>query len=139
MEEQGYEAKDNIVYQDKKSKMPLDKNGEASRGNRTKHINNRYFFVTDKLAKKDISMEYFPTADMYGDFYTNTTQGRLYNTQWQAIINLQSNDTNYYVPEGYKPSVSQECVGGNNYNRNEVAAAQTGNLKYVRRYSNMLT
>ena len=84
-------------------------------------------------------MEYCPTADMYGDFYTNTTQGRLYNTQWQAIMNLQSNDTNYYVPQGYKPSVSQECVGGNNYNRNEVAAAQTGNLKYVRRYSNMLT
>ena len=56
-------------------------------------------------------MEYFPTADMYGDFCTNPTQGGLYKTQQKAIMNIQYNYTNEYGPEGYKPSGSQEFLG----------------------------
>ena len=63
-------------------------------------MNIRYFFVTDRLAKKDISMEYYPTADMYGDFYTKPTQGGLYKNQRQAIVNIQHSDPDDYGPEG---------------------------------------
>ena len=97
------------------------------------------FFVTYRLARKDISMEYCPTSDMYRYFYTNPIQGGLYKTKRQAIINLQSNYPDDYGPEGYKPSVSQECVGNNHSNRNEVAGTQTGKLKCVHRSKNTIT
>ena len=84
-------------------------------------------------------MKYCPTADMYGDFYTKPTQGGLYKTQRQAIMNLQYNDPDDYKPEGYKTSGSQEFVENNNSNRNEFAAALTGKLKYVCRSRNTLT
>lgn len=44
---QGYDVDDNIVYQDNQSTMLLEKNGKASSSKRTRHINIRYFFVTD--------------------------------------------------------------------------------------------
>jgi hypothetical protein len=31
--------------------MLLEKNGKASSGKRTKHINIRYYFVTDRISK----------------------------------------------------------------------------------------
>ena len=46
---QGYKVVNNVVYQDNKSTMLLSKNGKASTGKRTKHINSRYFFVTDRM------------------------------------------------------------------------------------------
>ena len=100
MEAQGYEMKDNIVYQDNKTTMLLTNNRKSSIGKRKNHINVKYFFVTDRLARKDISMEYCPTSDMYGNFYTMPTQGGLYKTQRQAIINIQYKDPNEYGQEG---------------------------------------
>ena len=43
MEAQACELKDNIVYQDKKSTVMMNKQGKASRGKRTNNINIRYF------------------------------------------------------------------------------------------------
>ena len=36
---QGYKVNDNIVFQDNKSTMLLERNGKSSSGKRTKHIN----------------------------------------------------------------------------------------------------
>ena len=94
--------------------------------------------MTDRLEKKYINMEYCLTADRYGDFYTNTTQGGLYKTQRQAIINPQYNDPNDYAPEEYIPSVSQEYVGNDISNRNGIASVQAGEIKCVRSSSNIL-
>ena len=44
MEDQGYEVKDNILYQDNKSTILLLENGKRSSGKRTRHMNIRYFF-----------------------------------------------------------------------------------------------
>ena len=43
LEAQGYGVNDNIIYQDNKSAILLEKNGKASSGKRTKYINMRYF------------------------------------------------------------------------------------------------
>jgi hypothetical protein len=42
---QGYVVKDNILHQDNKSAILLERNGKMSSGKRTKHIAIRYFFV----------------------------------------------------------------------------------------------
>jgi hypothetical protein len=44
---QGYKVKDNIVYQDNQSAILLEENGRALSGRRTRHVDIRYFFVTD--------------------------------------------------------------------------------------------
>jgi hypothetical protein len=45
MEAQGYKVRDNVLFQDNKSSLLLEKNGKASSGKRTKHINIRYFLL----------------------------------------------------------------------------------------------
>ncbi len=45
--EQGYGVVENLLLQDNKSSILLERNGKASSGKRTRHINIRYFFITD--------------------------------------------------------------------------------------------
>ena len=45
MENQGYRIEDNILYQDNKSVMLLEKNGKSSSSKRTKHTKVRYFYT----------------------------------------------------------------------------------------------
>ncbi len=44
---QGFEMKDNIAFQDNQSTILLEKNGKASSGHWTCHLDIYYFFVTD--------------------------------------------------------------------------------------------
>jgi hypothetical protein len=70
LEDQGYESKDTIIYQDNKSTMLWMQNGRQSLGKRAKHINVRYFFVKDRIDKGEIKIQHCPTDDMIADFFT---------------------------------------------------------------------
>jgi hypothetical protein len=72
---QGYQVNDNVVYQDNRSVILLERNGKASSSKRTKHINVLYFFVMDRVAKGKICLEWCPTGDMVVDFMTKPLQG----------------------------------------------------------------
>jgi len=78
MQAQGYGITENIVFQDNKSAILLEKNGRASSSKRTKHINVRFYFVTDRIAKGDLTVSWCPTDDMTGDFMTKPNQGALF-------------------------------------------------------------
>ena len=88
LEAQDYEVTENIMYQDNKSAILLEKNGKASSGKRTKHINMRYFFITDRISKKDMSVEWCPTGDMTGDFFTKPVQGALFRRFRDLIMGV---------------------------------------------------
>ena len=75
---QGYEVTENLLYQDNKSSILLEKNRKASSSKRTRHILIRYFFVTDRIAKGELTVEWCPTANMIADFMTKTLQGALF-------------------------------------------------------------
>jgi hypothetical protein len=75
---QGYEVTENILYQDNKSSILLEKNGKALSSKRTRHIAIRYFFVTDRIAKGELTVEWCPTANMIADFMTKLLQGALF-------------------------------------------------------------
>ena len=75
MEEQGYPLDKNILYQDNKSAILLEKNGRRSAGKRSRALNVRYFFLTDQVEKKNLSIEYCPTDEMWADFMTKPLQG----------------------------------------------------------------
>ena len=78
MEEQGYDVKENILYQDNKSTILLENNGKRSSGKRTRAINIRYFFLTDQVEKGNLRIEYCPTAEMNGDYMSKPLQGNLF-------------------------------------------------------------
>jgi hypothetical protein len=52
MKAQGYDIKDNVLFQDNTSSILLENNGKALSIKRTKHINIRYFFITDRVRKE---------------------------------------------------------------------------------------
>ena len=55
--------------------MLLERNGKASSGKRTKHINVQYFFITDQIWKGEARVECCPTKEMVADFLTKPLQG----------------------------------------------------------------
>jgi hypothetical protein len=88
LEAQGYGITENIIYQDNQAAILLEKNGKASSSKRTKHINMRFFFVTDRIAQRDISVGWCPTGDMTGDFLTKPTQGALFRKFRDLIMGV---------------------------------------------------
>jgi hypothetical protein len=78
MEAQGYAIKENILHQDNKSAILLEKNGKRSSSKRTRAINIRYFFITDQVEKGNMEVVYCPTGDMIADFMTKPLQGQLF-------------------------------------------------------------
>ena len=75
MEHQGYEVEKNILYQDNKSAILLETNGRKSAGKRSRALNIRYFFLTDQVERGNLSIEYCPTDEMWGDFHSKPLQG----------------------------------------------------------------
>ena len=64
LEAQGMKVSDRILYQGNQSVMKLEKNGRASSGKQTRHINIHYFFVTDLIQANEMRVGYFPTEMM---------------------------------------------------------------------------
>ena len=88
LEAQGYGVQDNILFQDNKSAMLLESNGRKSAGKRSRHLNIRLFFVTDQVAKKNISIQFCPTDQMNGDYMTKPLHGQKFKYFRQEIMNL---------------------------------------------------
>ena len=82
---QGVKVSDNIIYQDNMSAMLLEKNGMASSSRRTRHVNLRYYFITDRISSRECTVEYCATANMIGDFFTKPLQGTKF-LEFRAII-----------------------------------------------------
>ena len=55
MEGQGFPVKENLIYQDNQAALLLEKNGKASSGKRTRHINTRFFCNGQNFSKGSLS------------------------------------------------------------------------------------
>jgi hypothetical protein len=99
---QGFEVTDNVVYQDNQSAILLEKNGTRSSGKRTRHLDIRYFFITDRIDKKEVRVEYCPTELMRADPHTKPLQGRLFREHRDWLLN---------IPSSTQVVEAQECVG----------------------------
>ena len=89
LEAQGYDIKARIILQDNESAIKLEKNGQKSVGQRSRHIKIRYFFITDQVEKGNVSVEYCPTDDMEGDYMTKPLQGAKFDKFRRSIMNLK--------------------------------------------------
>ena len=78
LDAQGYGVTETVVFQDNKSAILLENNGTLSSGKRTKHINIRYFFISDRVKNGELKVVWCPTLDMVGDYATKPLQGKLF-------------------------------------------------------------
>jgi hypothetical protein len=126
MKAQDYNVKDNVLFQENKSSILLEKNGKASSSKRTKHINIRHFFITERFSKGEVGgplqgalfrkfrdqiMGVTPTRDP-GPGKTNGSVGK---TETNKSNSRKGNITRL-VPLG-KEAALQECVGSRTWDR----------------------
>lgn len=89
LQSQGYEMESTVVYQDNQSAMLLERNGKYSSGKRTRHINVRFFFITDRISSGEVDVQYCPSEQMLGDFFTKPLQGNKFFEFRRKILNLR--------------------------------------------------
>ena len=89
LNEQGYETKDIVLNQDNKSTILMLQNGKNSSTKRTRHLDIRYFFLADKVNKKELKIEYCPTDEMIADYFSKPLQGFKFKKFMKQIMNLK--------------------------------------------------
>eukprot|EP00978_Attheya_sp_CCMP212_P037932 scaffold183156_cov29-Attheya_sp.AAC.1 len=93
------------------SAMLLENNGRASSSRRTRHINIRYFFVTDRIKNKEMSVIHCPTGEMVADYFTKPLQGALFKKFRDLIMmNIDSIDP---LTDSHKDQRSVLGIKGN--------------------------
>jgi hypothetical protein len=75
--EQGYTAIETTVFQDNMSTINLINNG-AGNSNKSRHIDIRYFFVTDRLKQGHLRVKHLGTSDMIADILTKPLTGTIF-------------------------------------------------------------
>ena len=89
---QGLSLGTTVLYQDNMSAMLLEKNGRMSSTKRTKHMNVRYFYITDLVKQEAVSIQHCPTERMIADFFTKPLQGRLFQQLRDYVMGATSHD-----------------------------------------------
>ena len=88
MEQQGYPLSKNILFQDNKSAILLGNNGKRRAKKRSRALNVRYFFLTDQVKKRNLTIEYCPTDVMWADFMTKPLQGEKFRKFCNNILGI---------------------------------------------------
>ena len=70
------------------SAMKLEKNGCASAGQKSRHIDIRYFFIKDYIDRQEITLIHCPTKIMVADYFTKPLQGKLFEKFRDVIVGV---------------------------------------------------
>ena len=66
--------------------MRLERNGRQSCGQKSRHIDVRYFFIKDRIKSGNIDLQYCPTEVMLADFFTKPLQGKQFKLLRSAVM-----------------------------------------------------
>src|SRR5210317_2052731 len=88
LEAQGYARHNNILAQDNKSTIVLEKNGKRSLSQHTQAINIQYFFITNQVECGNITIEYCPMGEMVADYMTKPLQGASFKKFKNEILGI---------------------------------------------------
>jgi hypothetical protein len=83
---QGHIVAPATVYQDNQSTIALAEKGYSS-NKRSRHVNLRYFFITDRVRTGEVVLEYLPTEEMIADLLTKPLQGELFRELRRRLLN----------------------------------------------------
>ena len=93
---QGEEESEDILMQDNKSAIVLQKNYPYSSRKGSKHIHVRYFFAVDKINNRELKIIYCPTEKMVADYNSKPLQGKLFEELRNKIMGIDLNDYDMY-------------------------------------------
>jgi hypothetical protein len=119
LEEQGFEIKNNIIYQDNTSAILLEENGKKSSGKKTRHINIRYFYIQDRVEHNEIQVKFCPTDEMVGDFFTKPLQGAKFRKFRAIIMNINQDITNN-TPSPHRSVLDDDVIRDIKTEKNEI-------------------
>ena len=88
LQAQGFLHRNSYLEQDNQSAIRLERNGRASASQRSRHINIRYFFITDRLDTDHITLRYCQTDHMLADFLSKPLQGSLFRKFRDVLLGL---------------------------------------------------
>jgi len=83
---QGYDVRNNYIYQDNESAMKLEKNGRNLCTGNSRHIDITYFWVKDRVDKKEVEIKYCPTTLMLADYFMKALQGIVFRCFRSVIM-----------------------------------------------------
>ena len=115
MHYQGFDMDSNIFYQDNQSAMKLEKSGRKSCGEKSRHIDIRYFCIKDVLRRENMNLQYCPTEEMIADFYIKPLQGSLFRKMRDFIM-------------GHSDSLNEERAGNNAFSPEDESRMEILNL-----------
>ena len=119
---QGYNC-NTVIHQDNEAAMRLELNGKRSSSKRTRHLNIRYFYITDHIDQGWLTVRHCPTEDMIGDFFTKPLQGLLSRRIRGLVINCPiDTPPEYMSPREHTPEDTGVCWGSN---RTDATDSQT--------------
>jgi hypothetical protein len=100
------------------STIKLAHNGRASIGKRSRHLNIKYFFITDLIRNKQVNVKYCPSDEILADYMSKPLTGRKFQRDRRLLMNLPNTDT----------LCSQECVGQMDAQPMRATASSTGKV-----------
>ena len=106
LQAQGLEVADSVACQGNQSAALLERNGRASSGRRTRHIDTRRYFVTDRVKQGDLRAERCPAGDVIGGFFAKPLQGAKFRKFQQVALSLPSE-----TASNNRSTAAQERVG----------------------------
>ena len=132
--EQGYDIRNNYIYQDNESAAKLEINGRNSCTGNSRHIDIKFFWVKDRVNKKEVEIKYCPTTLMLGDYFTKPLQGNLFRRFRDVImgkvhINDLLLDPNFKIKERVE-KVSKIVIRKSRINNGHVALSN-GHVTYA--------
>ena len=95
-EAQGETPKEDILMQDNKNCILLQKNWPFSTGKGSQHIHVRYFFTVDKIKNKELKLVYCPTGKMIADYNSKPIQGKLFIDFRNTIMGIKFEEYDRY-------------------------------------------
>ena len=74
------------IFEDNQGTIALSNNDVHHR--RTKHIDIRYHFIREVVAKKEVVLRYLPTNDMVADIFTKALHTPVFEKLRAKLMNL---------------------------------------------------
>ena len=65
-----------------------------------RHIKIRYYFITDRIMKQKAPVEFCPTFDMIGDYFTKALQGSQFRQFRNLVLGIHDDDIPAYNSSG---------------------------------------
>ena len=88
IEKQGFHVNLNVIYQENTSTIKLAENKKYSAGKRTRHFDIKYFYITDLIDRKEVSIQHCSSNDMLADYHTKPLIGETFEMMRNKTMSI---------------------------------------------------